>query len=159
MTDRASQLVEDIESQRTAILSFTSDLIATPSPTPPGDESVIAEFVTSHMAGLGLEGAQIFEAAPRRANVLWRSGNGIPGPRIALNGHIDTISLTVKDSGAGSHPHEAMRGPGLGLTSMKERLKVIGGQLSIHSQQGLGTTIYAVAPLRLPTKSAETHSS
>ena len=70
---------------------------------------------------------------------------------VSLNGHIDTISLTVKDSGAGFHPHEAMRGPGLGLTSMKERLKVIGGQLSIHSQPGRGTTIHAVAPLCLPT--------
>ena len=73
---------------------------------------------------------------------------------VSLNGHIDTISLTVKDSGAGFHPHEAMRGPGLGLTSMKERLKVVGGQLSIHSQRGRGTTIHAVAPLCLPTKAA-----
>jgi PAS domain S-box-containing protein len=74
---------------------------------------------------------------------------------VYLNGHIDTINLTVKDSGAGFHPHEAMRGPGLGLTSMKERLKVMGGQLSIHSQPGRGTMIHAVAPLCLPTKSVD----
>ena len=73
---------------------------------------------------------------------------------VSLNGHIDTIDLTVKDSGTGFHPLEAMRGPGLGLTSMKERLRVVGGQLSIHSQRGRGTMIHAVAPLRLPTKSA-----
>jgi len=74
---------------------------------------------------------------------------------VSLNSQIDTLNLTVKDSGAGFHPHAAMRGPGLGLTSMKERLKVIGGQLSIHSQPGCGTIIHAVAPLCLPTKSAE----
>ncbi len=74
---------------------------------------------------------------------------------VSLNGQLDTLNLTVKDSGAGFHPHEAMRGRGLGLTSMKERLKVIGGQLSIHSQPGRGTTIHAVAPLCLPTKSAD----
>jgi len=74
---------------------------------------------------------------------------------VSLNSHINTIDLTVKDSGAGFHPHEAMRGPGLGLTSMKERLKVIGGQLSIDSQPGRGTMIHAVAPLCLPTKSAD----
>ena len=74
---------------------------------------------------------------------------------VSLNSHINTINLTVKDSGAGFHPHEAMRGPGLGLTSMKERLKVIGGQLSIDSQPGRGTMIHAVAPLCLPTKSAD----
>jgi len=71
---------------------------------------------------------------------------------VSLNGQINTINLTVKDSGAGFNPHEAMRGAGLGLTSMKERLKVIGGQLSIHSQPGRGTIIHAVAPLRVPTK-------
>jgi PAS domain S-box-containing protein len=73
---------------------------------------------------------------------------------VFLNGHSNTINLTVKDSGVGFRPHEAMRGSGLGLTSMKERLKVVGGQLSIHSQQGRGTTIRAVAPVRLPPKPA-----
>ena len=73
---------------------------------------------------------------------------------VSLKGQINTINLTVKDSGAGFDPHEAMRGPGLGLTSMKERLKVIGGELSIYSQKGRGTMIHAVAPLCLPTKFA-----
>ena len=73
---------------------------------------------------------------------------------VSLNGQVDTIDLTVKDSGAGFDPHEAMRGPGLGLTSMKERLKVIGGRLSIHSERGHGTMIQAVAPLCSPPTSA-----
>jgi PAS domain S-box-containing protein len=66
---------------------------------------------------------------------------------VSVSGHHDTVTMTIQDSGAGFDPQEAMRGPGLGLTSMKERLKVVGGQLSIHSQRGLGTTIHAVAPL------------
>ena len=66
---------------------------------------------------------------------------------VSLNGQIDTINLTVKDSGTGFDPQEAMRGRGLGLTSMKERLKVVGGRLSIHSQPGHGTIVHAVAPL------------
>ena len=74
---------------------------------------------------------------------------------VSLNGQINTINLKVKDSGAGFNPHEAMRGPGLGLTSMKERLKVVGGRLSIHSRRGRGTTIHAVAPLRVRTKPAD----
>jgi len=73
---------------------------------------------------------------------------------VSLNVQNDTLNLTVKDSGAGFNPHEAMRGRGLGLTSMRERLKVVGGQLSIHSERGRGTMIHAVAPLRLPTKPA-----
>ena len=85
-------------------------------------------------------------------NVVKHSGSR--HAHVSLNGYIDTINLTVKDSGTGFHPDEAMRGPGLGLTSMKERLKAVGGQVSIHSQQGRGTTIHAVAPLRVPTKPA-----
>jgi PAS domain S-box-containing protein len=72
--------------------------------------------------------------------------------QVSLSGHVNTINLTIKDSGTGFRPHEAMRGPGLGLTSMKERLKIVGGQLSIHSEREGGTTIHAVAPLRVPTK-------
>ena len=70
---------------------------------------------------------------------------------VSLSGQINAVRLTVKDSGPGFDPHEAMRGRGLGLTSMKERLKVVGGQLSIHSARGHGTTIHAIAPLCLPT--------
>ena len=84
-------------------------------------------------------------------NVLKHSGSR--RAHVSLSGHIDTIDLTIKDSGAGFDPQEAIRGRGLGLTSMKERLKVVGGHLSIHSERGHGTTIHAVAPLRLPTKS------
>jgi PAS domain S-box-containing protein len=74
---------------------------------------------------------------------------------VSLKGQIDTINLTVEDSGAGFDPEETMRGRGLGLTSMNERLKVVGGHLSIHSQLGHGTRIHAVAPLRLPTESTD----
>jgi PAS domain S-box-containing protein len=74
---------------------------------------------------------------------------------VFLNGQIDTINMTVKDSGAGFDPLEKMRGRGLGLTSMSERLKVVGGHLSIHSQLGHGTTVQAVAPLCFPTESTD----
>lgn len=73
---------------------------------------------------------------------------------VSLNGHSNTIGLTVRDSGAGFDADKVTKGPGLGLTSMRERLKVVGGQLSIDSQPGGGTTIHAVAPLYLPTKPA-----
>ena len=80
--------------------------------------------------------------------------HGVP-PRadVSLHGEMDTITLTVTDVGPGFDRDEAMRGPGLGLTSMNERLKAVGGQLSIRSQRGQGTTIHAVVPVRLPTTS------
>jgi signal transduction histidine kinase len=39
-------------------------------------------------------------------------------------------------------------GPGLGLISMEERLKTVGGDLLIESQPKQGTTIQARVPLR-----------
>ena len=83
-------------------------------------------------------------------NVLKHSASR--GADVSLAGQHDTITLTVKDAGPGFDPQEAMRGPGLGLTSMSERLKAVGGTLSIDSQRGQGTTIQAVTPLRLPVK-------
>jgi len=71
---------------------------------------------------------------------------------VSLNGQADDIRLTVKDSGAGFDPHDAIRGRGLGLSSMSERLKAVGGQLSIHSTKGRGTLIQAVVPLRFPRR-------
>ena len=72
-----------------------------------------------------------------------------PHTHVALTGHTDDLRLTVNDSGTGFDPHEAIRRPGLGLTSMRERLKIVGGQLSIQSEPGRGTMILAVVPLHL----------
>jgi PAS domain S-box-containing protein len=66
---------------------------------------------------------------------------------VSLKGGVNDIDLTVQDSGVGFDPHEATRGRGLGLTSMRERLKLVGGQLSIHSGLGRGTMIHARVPL------------
>jgi two-component system NarL family sensor kinase len=62
--------------------------------------------------------------------VVKHSGSG--HAHVSLSGRINTIDLTVRDWGAGFDPHEAMRGPGLGLTSMKERLRLVSGELSIQ---------------------------
>jgi signal transduction histidine kinase len=71
--------------------------------------------------------------------------------QVSLSSCADTIELTVKDSGVGFDLDEASRGPGIGMISMNERLKVVRGQLSIHSKRGNGTIIHAIAPLCLPS--------
>jgi signal transduction histidine kinase len=76
--------------------------------------------------------------------------SGSPRAHVSITGGVNNINLTVEDSGVGFDPRDAMRGNGLGLTSMKERLKLVGGQLSIHSERGRGTMIQALVPLRLP---------
>ena len=59
----------------------------------------------------------------------------------------DTLELTVRDEGVGFDV-EATRGFGLGLTSMRERLKLLGGDLFVESQPSRGTTIRARTPRR-----------
>ena len=62
---------------------------------------------------------------------------------VSLIGALNEVNLTVRDSGTGFDPEGAVKGSGLGLISMKERMKLVGGELSIQSQPQLGTTIYA----------------
>jgi PAS domain S-box-containing protein len=64
-----------------------------------------------------------------------------------LNGRPDIIQLTVRDGGVGFDQNATVMGNGLGLTSMRERLKLVNGQLSINSQLQRGTTIHASVPV------------
>jgi signal transduction histidine kinase len=66
---------------------------------------------------------------------------------VELFGISDAIHLTVCDSGFGFDPIVAVQGCGLGLTSMRERMKLVNGEFSIDSQAQRGTKIYASAPL------------
>jgi signal transduction histidine kinase len=67
---------------------------------------------------------------------------------VSLCGGVDRIDLTIRDLGVGFDV-ETARETGLGLTSMKEQLRAVHGQLDITSQQHRGTTIHAFVPLRL----------
>jgi PAS domain S-box-containing protein len=66
----------------------------------------------------------------------------------------DDIRLTVADSGHGFDPDDAVKGRGVGLINMKERMKLVHGELSIESQHGIGTTIRANVPVNSGMKSA-----
>jgi PAS domain S-box-containing protein len=76
--------------------------------------------------------------------------------QVSLNGAPGEIQMTVRDSGIGFNPAEAMNGGGLGLTSMRERLKLVHGELTIESQSRLGTVVRATVPLLAIAKAAQT---
>jgi PAS domain S-box-containing protein len=73
--------------------------------------------------------------------------SGVRRVEARLWGEPDEIHLTVSDSGAGFDSEAAKEGRGLGLISMKERLNLVNGSLSIDSQPKCGTTIHARVPL------------
>ena len=66
---------------------------------------------------------------------------------VSLKSTLNEILLTVRDFGIGFDP-EAVKGRGLGLISMKERLNLVGGELSIDSQPQIGTTILSRVALK-----------
>lgn len=67
----------------------------------------------------------------------------------------DKIHLTVIDRGSGFDPGMAMNGRGLGLISMRERLHLVGGELSIKSEPNRGTMVSARVPSRRKESSAQ----
>jgi signal transduction histidine kinase len=73
---------------------------------------------------------------------------------VSLSGGLNEVELAVRDFGIGFDPQDAMKGNGLGLTSIRERLKLVNGNLSIDSQPQRGTTIQARVPLTTRMKSA-----
>jgi signal transduction histidine kinase len=74
--------------------------------------------------------------------------SGVRHFEVQLSGTSEEVLLTVSDLGGGFDSEAAMKGEGLGLTSMQERLKLVNGQLSIDSQPKHGTTIQARVPFR-----------
>jgi signal transduction histidine kinase len=66
---------------------------------------------------------------------------------VNLRGTLEAITLTVRDGGRGFDPESVSQNGGLGLTSMRERLKLVEGDLSIESHPASGTTIVARVPL------------
>lgn len=54
-----------------------------------------------------------------------------------------SLLLTISDDGRGFTPDIARNLPGLGLKSMRERMRLINGSISYISRQGQGTTVQA----------------
>jgi PAS domain S-box-containing protein len=75
--------------------------------------------------------------------------------RVSLRNGSNQIELTVHDSGIGFDPELAIRKSGLGLTSMRERMKLVNGELSIESGMLRGTTVCARVPYESRAKSAK----
>lgn len=75
--------------------------------------------------------------------------------QVLLKHKANEIHLTVRDSGTGFDAVQAIKGHGLGLTSMKERIALVDGELSIDSQPNNGTTIDVRVPLQPGSKSGK----
>jgi signal transduction histidine kinase len=73
--------------------------------------------------------------------------SGAEDATVELSGHGNRIDLCVSDSGTGFTPEPTNEEAGLGLISMRERLRLVGGHLSIESKPSHGTRIRVRIPL------------
>jgi signal transduction histidine kinase len=74
-------------------------------------------------------------------NVVQHSGAA--AVKVALGVVAGELRLRVEDDGDGFNPTEAVTTDSLGLTSMRERVRLIGGTLLIDAGPGAGTAIEA----------------
>ena len=79
--------------------------------------------------------------------------------RMELVGSGDKIVLRVSDDGIGFDPAAHRDRDGLGLISMNERIRLVGGTLSLSSVLSLGTKVEATIPLSPITTDIKRSSS
>ena len=67
---------------------------------------------------------------------------------VTLRGAPDHVQLEIADDGCGFDVESALRGTGLGLVSMKERMNLVDGYVFFESGTGRGTRVRARVPFR-----------
>lgn len=125
-------------------------------------------YIDSHLRNAGLEVETDFENATVRlpghvetalyrvaqealANVVKHAG--ATHVDVKLETHAGYGSLAIVDNGrgfdlltvapGGENPH------GMGLLSMRERIELLGGRMTVDTEWGRGTRIHAVVPVRI----------
>jgi PAS domain S-box-containing protein len=73
--------------------------------------------------------------------------SGVRHFKVELFGTGREIQLSVSDLGVGFDSQATIYRRGLGLISMRERIQLVNGEISIKSQPGAGTTILARVPV------------
>ncbi len=96
----------------------------------------------------------LYRIAQEALHNTLRHAPGAPA-NLSLRCDGDRIELRIEDAGPGFSKMQAKQKPGLGLSSMKERAGLIGGNLLLTSKPGKGTLIVVTAPLHpLPRNAA-----
>ena len=127
-----------------------------------GLTAALRELCEEFSAREGLEVAFEQEAVPKAlpvdvASCLYRVSqaalhNVIKHSRanraqLKVSGSLQGIHLRIHDTGVGFDSESASPRNGLGIISMKERVLLVQGEFSIHSQPGQGTTVEIFVPL------------
>ena len=109
-------------------------------------QKVEIDFRSSVQSVLPLEiGRTLFRVLQEALHNSIKHG-GVKRVEVRLQEASGEIHLTVSDSGKGFDLDAALRGQGLGLTSMRERVRLVNGTILIESKPIAGTTIQVRVP-------------
>jgi signal transduction histidine kinase len=73
--------------------------------------------------------------------------SGASTAHVVLENTGEEIRLSVSDDGCGFEMESEAMKSGLGFTSMRERLRTVGGEMQVHSRPLQGTVILFAVPL------------
>ena len=65
---------------------------------------------------------------------------------VTLTSTADSVQFSVKDNGRGFEPKAGQQRLGHGLSNMQDRVKALGGRLTVHSSAGEGTEVSVTFP-------------
>jgi signal transduction histidine kinase len=77
---------------------------------------------------------------------------GVDRASVRLSSDPRHTRLAIEDHGRGFNPRDVESGPGIGITSMRERLAILGGDLRVDCSPGSGTRITATLPRHRATQ-------
>jgi len=78
-------------------------------------------------------------------NVIKHSG--AESARVELSGTAEELALQISDTGTGFDPGSVQARGGLGLLSMRERLRLVSGKISVERLEPNGTRIEVRVPM------------
>jgi signal transduction histidine kinase len=154
LCDQTSEIGEDLHKMSRNLHSSALDVLGLAE----GINDLCDEFAEQH----GLHVEFVAEDVPRTlspavALCLFRIAqealnnvkkhSGASEVFVQLHRNSKEIVLSIADAGVGFDPLDPAFGAGLGLRSMKERLRAVGGTIEIDSSYGGGVQILARVPL------------
>ncbi len=166
LTESASELGADLHSLSHRLHSTTLERL--------GLAAGVASFCKEFSAQQGLQVAFSHQDLPRSVspeialclfrivqealrNVQKHSGAAHAQVRIETMG--DTLHLAISDDGVGFDVNDGVDRQGLGLWSMRRRVRLVGGRYEIYSKKQNGTRIEIWTPIKLDSDAGRTDSA
>ena len=167
LTSRLSNVSEDLHQEAFRIAAAVQELSHELHPSSLDVRGIVAairsfcrEFAEQQNVKIDVDAQDISARLPSEVSItLFRvlqealhnaaKHSGTRHCEVMLRQRDGRIRLVVCDRGAGFDPEMAQRGRGIGLTTMRERVELIGGRLSIASRRKQGTRIDADVPITL----------